>query len=74
MAAKKKRASCNICFDCGWIINDSEQSPFANITFEELMPGDELIRCPGCNDIKIIKVKKRQSKNGKRSKNWSTPS
>lgn len=40
--------ACDNCWGCGWLIKELN-IPFYEITFEKLLPGDELIRCYLCN-------------------------
>ncbi len=42
---------CNICYDCGWILNDPDHMPFSALDLDRLLPGDEIIRCFECNAL-----------------------
>lgn len=58
---------CPFCYDCKWITAD-DQAPFYGSNFDDLKPGDELIRCPSCNEVKIAKPRRARKKH----KGWSS--
>lgn len=66
MSDKKTDEGCTVCFDCGWVINDDLKTPFYDLTFRNLMPGDELIRCWECNsvDLKPVTQQRKPKKQG----------
>lgn len=66
MSNHSYKGSCTICYDCGWVINDELKTPFYDLTFSNLLPGDEIIRCWECNsfDMKPVTLAKKQKKPG----------
>ena len=51
MSRKRKIKECTVCYDCKWVYNDSDKSPFYDLNFSNLKTGDEIIRCWKCNSI-----------------------
>jgi hypothetical protein len=40
--------SCEHCWGCQWLIEELDV-PFYDLTFDNLLPGDNLVRCQKCN-------------------------
>jgi hypothetical protein len=48
---------CDNCWGAGWVIEEVNL-PFYDLTFENLMIGDTLIRCTRCNGASKTETKK----------------
>lgn len=51
---------CDNCWGVGWVIEELNL-PFYDMTFDNLMAGDALIRCTRCNSVATPESKKSNS-------------